>query len=132
MLIFIPHLYFKNLKKTPMESKAELRNPMVRLRSPSALKRSRSAESRNKSECSFNFSILLPIVVGLNYNFDTILFHLSIHIALCALYHSIVFLRPFSKSVLALNPNSFSAFVVSRHLLGCPSGLLLSQIIFPL
>ena len=41
-------------------------------------------------------------------------------------------LNPFSKFVFALNPNSFSAFVTSRHLLGCPFGFVVSHTIFPL
>src|SRR5580692_2072219 len=47
-------------------------------------------------------------------------------------YHSTVFLMPSASSVLALNPNASMAFVVSRHLLGCPSGFVLSKTIVPL
>ena len=47
------------------------------------------------------------------------------------LYQSIVFRKPSSKPVLALKPNSRSAFEVSRHLLGWPSGFVASHIISP-
>jgi len=47
-------------------------------------------------------------------------------------YQSIVFFSPSSKPTLALNPNSFSALDTSSILLGWPSGLVVSQIIFPL
>ena len=47
-------------------------------------------------------------------------------------YQSIVFLRPSSKFVFALNPNSLSALEVSSILLGCPLGFVLSQMISPL
>ena len=40
-----------------------------------------------------------------------------------SLYHSMVFFNPSSKEVMALKPNSFSAFDVSCILRGWPSGL---------
>jgi hypothetical protein len=40
--------------------------------------------------------------------------------------------KPSSNAIVALNPNSFLAFDTSNILLGCPSGLDLSQITFPL
>jgi len=43
-----------------------------------------------------------------------------------------VLLRPSSNFVLALKPNSFSAFVTSNIRRGWPSGLVLSHNIFPL
>ena len=48
------------------------------------------------------------------------------------LYHSNVLFNPSSKSILALKPNSLSALLVSNLLLGYPSGLLVSHLIFPL
>ena len=39
--------------------------------------------------------------------------------------------RPSSKSVVARNPNSFSARETSRQRRGCPSGLVASQTMFP-
>lgn len=43
-----------------------------------------------------------------------------------------VFFIPSSKLIFALNPNSFSALVVSSRRLGCPLGFFLSQMILPL
>ena len=46
-------------------------------------------------------------------------------------YHWIVRVSPSSKPVVAFQPNSRNARVVSRFLRGCPPGLLVSQIISP-
>ena len=43
-----------------------------------------------------------------------------------------MFFSPSSKSILALKPNSLSALLVSNFLLGRPSSLLVSHLIFPL
>lgn len=47
-------------------------------------------------------------------------------------YHSMVFLNPVSKSVVALKSNEYLARVVSKHLRGCPSGRVESHLIMPL
>ena len=45
----------------------------------------------------------------------------------CLTYQSIVFFKPISKGVIALNLNSLSAFVVFSIRLGWPSGLVVFQ-----
>ncbi len=47
-------------------------------------------------------------------------------------YRSIVFLKPSSKGISALNPNSFSALHISKSFLGCSLGFVVFQIISPL